>query len=76
MGQAWATIGDESAVSMIEEAKKRIKEEKEAFQKFVRRQLKTKITIDVEYREVNRPSSVISAINSYENNNGTTWRVS
>lgn len=53
MGLAFAKVGDESAVSMIEAAKQKIDDQKEAFRAWVQSKLKTRITVDVEYRAVN-----------------------
>jgi hypothetical protein len=53
MGLAFAKVGDESAVSMIEAAKQKIDAQKEAFRAWVQSKLKTRITVDVEYRAVN-----------------------
>jgi hypothetical protein len=53
MAEAFAIVGDQSAVSMIQSAKEKIAEESEAFRRWVQSKLKTRITVEVEYRAVN-----------------------
>ena len=53
MAQAFAVVGNESAVSMIAAAKTKIEEESEAFKRWVKSKLKTRITVEVEYVAVN-----------------------
>jgi hypothetical protein len=53
MAEAFAVVGDQSAVSMIQSAKEKIAEESEAFRRWVQSKLKTRITVEVEYRAVN-----------------------
>jgi hypothetical protein len=53
MAEAFAIVGDQSAVSMIQSAKDKIAEESEAFRRWVQSKLKTRITVEVEYRAVN-----------------------
>jgi len=53
MAEAFAVVGDQSAVSMIAAAKTKIEEESEAFRRWVQSKLKTRITVEVEYRAVN-----------------------
>ena len=53
MAQAFAVVGNESAVSMIAAAKTKIEDESEAFKRWVKSKLKTRITVEVEYKAVN-----------------------
>jgi hypothetical protein len=55
MALAFAQVGDESAVSMLSSARQKIKEEAEDFQKWVASKLKSRVTVEVEYRAVNTP---------------------
>ena len=56
MANAWAKVGDESAVSMIAKAKKTIGEEAASFRAWVRSNLATTITVKVEYDTSGAPS--------------------
>ena len=56
MAAAFATVGGESAVSMIAEAKKTIADEAASFRKWVRSHLATTITVKVEYDTSGAPS--------------------
>jgi hypothetical protein len=56
MANAWAKVGDSSAVSMIASAKKTIGDEAAAFRKWVRSNLATTITVKVEYDTSGKPS--------------------
>ena len=58
MANAWAKVGDTSAVSMIASAKTTIADEAEAFRKWVRSHLATTITVKVNYDTSGAPSSV------------------
>jgi hypothetical protein len=84
MALAFATVGGKSAVALIEEAKKQIEKDSDAFQRFVRKQLKARVTVEVEYVAVNSPQSAtggsagrstVAALQDYERLNGTAWRV-
>jgi hypothetical protein len=55
MAVAFAQVGDESAVTMIANARKRIAEEAESFQKWVASKLKSRVVVEVEYRAINTP---------------------
>ena len=84
MGEAWATIGGQSASKMISSAEQKIKDESEDFKRFVRKQLKTTVTIDVRYNYINPPGSAgapsgsgrsaVREIQNYERLNGRSWR--
>ena len=83
MGEAWATVGGQSATGMIAKAKEKIAEEAADFKKWVRRNLATEIEIGVTYVERNRPSGVsgsgsgrstVAAVQAYEALNGRAWR--
>jgi hypothetical protein len=56
MANAWAKVGDTSAVSMIASAKTTIADEAEAFRKWVRNHLATTITVKVNYDTSGKPS--------------------
>ena len=58
MAAAFATVGGESAVSMIAEAKKTIADEAASFRKWVRSNLATTITVKVEYDTSGAPSGI------------------
>lgn len=58
MANAWATVGDQSAVSMIASAKKTIADEASSFRQWVRSNLATTITVKVNYDTSDAPSSV------------------
>ena len=60
MANAFAEIGDVSAVAMIADAQKAIKKSAAAFTKFVKDQLGTTITIDVKYNYINPPGGTPS----------------
>ena len=53
MAQTFAVIGDQSAVTMIENAKERIKEQAGAFKRYVQDKLATTITVSVRYEAIN-----------------------
>jgi hypothetical protein len=84
MGEAWATIGGQSASKMISSAEQKIKDESEDFKRFVRKQLKTTVTVDVRYNYINPPGSAgsppgsgrsaVREIQNYERLNGRSWR--
>ena len=84
MGEAWATIGGESASKLISSAQQKIKDESADFKRFVRKQLKTTVTIDVRYNYINPPGSpgapsgsgrsAVREIQNYERLNGRSWR--
>ena len=81
MGKAFAMIGDDSAIAMIESARKQIKEEANAFKRFVKRNLDTEVTVNVRYNYINPPgqttvgsTSAVRSIQSYERMNGRSWR--
>ena len=58
MAAAFATVGGESAVSMIAKAKKTIADEAASFRKWVRSNLATTITVKVEYDTSGAPSGI------------------
>jgi len=60
MANAFAEIGDVSAVAMIADAQKAIAASAKAFRRFVRDQLGTTITIDVKYNYINPPGGTPS----------------
>jgi hypothetical protein len=60
MANAFAEIGDVSAVAMIADAQKAIKKSAAAFKKYVGDQLGTTITIDVRYNYINPPGGTPS----------------
>lgn len=53
MGLAFAKVGDQSAVTMIANARGKIAEQAEAFRRFVQNRLSTEITVGVRYVAVN-----------------------
>lgn len=53
MANTFATVGDESAVKMIEKARDRIGKAANNFKKYVKRKLSTEITVGVRYVAVN-----------------------
>lgn len=55
MAVAFAKVGDESAVTMLANAKKRIAQEADDFQKWVAAKLKSRVTVEVEYKAINTP---------------------
>jgi len=70
----------EAQMEGIKAAREVVETEAESFKKFVKKQLKTKIVIDIEYREVNSPPSAasarstVAAVQSFEALNGRSWR--
>ena len=81
MGESFAKIGDESAVSMMKSAREAIKKEADSFKKFVKRKLDTDVTINVRYNYINPPgqttagaTSAVRNIQNYERLNGRSWR--
>lgn len=60
MANTFATVGDESAVKMIEKARDRIGKAAENFKNYVKRQLSTTITVSVRYQAVNSLPGVSS----------------
>lgn len=58
MAAAFATVGGESAVSMIAKAKETIADEAASFRKWVRSHLATTITVKVEYDTSGAPSGL------------------
>jgi hypothetical protein len=52
MALAFAEVGDESAATMLANAKLKINEEAEAFKKWVAAKLKSRVVVEVEYRTV------------------------
>lgn len=53
MAETFATIGDESAIDMIEKAKERIGKAAAAFKRYVKNKLSTTITVSVRYVAIN-----------------------
>jgi plasmid maintenance system antidote protein VapI len=74
MGKAWAKIGNESASTMIVQAKKVIDEEAADFKAWVKSKLATTVVVKVRYEAENNPNDVLKSIGSYEAANGTSWR--
>ena len=72
----------EAQMEGIRAAKEAVETEAESFRKFVKKQLRTKIVIDIEYREVAPPPamaaagrSTVAQIQSFEALNGRSWRL-
>lgn len=55
MANVFAKIGNDSAASMITNAKAKIDAEAEGFQRWVRNKLKSRVTVEVEYVAINTP---------------------
>ena len=81
MSEAMRSTFWEAQQEGIDAAKQKVKEEAKEFKKWVRSKLKTKITIDVEYREINSPPAAASSggavrqVQQFEALNGRSWRV-
>ena len=81
MSEAMRSTFWEAQQEGINAAKEKVKEEAAEFKKWVRSKLKTKITIDIEYREINSPPAAASSggavrqVQQFEALNGTSWRV-
>lgn len=84
MANQFVLIGGESAVSLIDASKKKIGELKKDYVKDVRKMLKVKHVVDVEFNYINPPSSyggyntngrsAVRGIQEFERKNGTKWR--
>ncbi len=86
MAETFVKIGGESAVDLIDASKNKIKELKSQYTKDVRKLLKVKHTVDVEFNYINPPSSyggynvtgsgrsAVAQIQDYERLNGRKWR--
>ena len=80
LADAYSGINRDATIAGIEQAKQTIEDEAEAFKKWVRKKLKTKIVVEVEYKEVNSPpaaaaTGAVGQIQRYEALNGTAWRL-
>ena len=86
MANEFVKIGGESAVDLIDASKKKIKELKTQYTQDVKKLLKVKHTVDVEFNYINPPSSyggynvtgsgrsAVTQIQDYERLNGRKWR--
>ena len=84
MAEAFAKVGDESAVSLINNALQTIRNQRTKFKKDVQKNLNTKVYVDVIYRYPSGPApaptatagaQTVRALRAYERSNGTSWRV-
>ena len=81
MSEAMRSTFWEAQQEGIDAAKQKVKEEAKEFKAWVRSKLKTKVTIDVEYREINSPpaaaaaGSAVRQVQQFEALNGKSWRV-
>ncbi len=80
MADAYIGINRDATEQGIIAAKEKIEKEADAFKKFVRSKLKTRIVVEVEYKEVNSPPAAASGagavrqVQQFEALNGTSWR--
>lgn len=60
MAVAFAQVGDESAVTMLANARRRIAQEAEDFQRWVASKLRSRVIVEVEYRAINSPPAAVA----------------
>ena len=78
LAEAYTGINKEATVAGIEQAKQTIADEAAAFKTWVKKKLKTRVEVEVVYKEVGKPAaaeSAVRSIQSYEALNGRSWRV-
>ena len=84
MAEAFAVVGDQSAVSLIDSALQTIRNQRTKFKKDVQKNLNTKVYVDVIYRypsgtpqapTATAGAQTVRALRAYERSNGTSWRV-
>lgn len=84
MAEAFAVVGDQSAVSLIDSALATIRSQRTKFKKDVQKSLNTKVYVDVIYRypsgtpqapTATAGAQTVRALRAYERSNGTSWRV-
>lgn len=77
MGQAHAKVGGQNATEMIQGAKDQIEKDAKAFTQFVSKKLKSKVVVEIEYREVNSPPAAVSnpmaGVQQYMARNGRSF---
>lgn len=86
MAETFVKIGGESAVDLIDASKEKIRELRKDYVKDVKKLLKVKHTVDVEFNYINPPSSyggystvpssnaMVAGIQDFERRNGRKWR--